>query len=190
MKKLLMLLLVLSMVMGASLMAYAEEAAEEERLPLRERVEARMVKVFEDYYEAGLERYLALKEEHQAFHENAKAEREANRALIREEINALKEQVINGEITREEAKEIIEGKKESLQALKESIQAILEDKKVDAELIREDIKGIHDDLKVVLTAERVDSNQVLNLLDALLVQMSAHLEMDLYYYDLINELLD
>lgn len=192
MKKILVLCLVFALAISSGAAVFAEEHVKkdgEERIVTKEQREERLLNLFESYNPDGLEVYLDFKAGHKAFHENAEVIKQAFRDKNLAERLALRAQVANGEITKDEAKAIMEAKKETLLPIKEEVKSLLESKKEDALLIRESLKSIKDSLKVALSQDSIDSALVVELLDDLLLQLNAHLDMDIYYFDLIQDVI-
>lgn len=195
-KGILVVTLIGVMLVNGAVLAFAEETREGGKLEreqltkeeVRERQDARLNELFTTYYPEGLNAYLEIKTAHELFHETAKAERELHKESIKEQFQSIKASVENGDMTREEAKPLIEALRETMQDFRSQVEVIIEAKKAEAEGIREELIAIRESIKDELEAEIINDGTVKGLLESLLVQLNVHLEMDIQYYNQIKEL--
>jgi len=194
MKKLIVFLLVAVMMVSSSVMVFAEDNAEAiaerpQRTELsQEEKEAKREELFNLYNPGAYLDLLAAKEAHDTFHEDAKAERELVKAARQAEREALKASVEAGEITREEAQVIIEEKKAANEVLRGEIESIKVLKQADVESNKAEVQAVRESLKTALQAEEIDAVYVASLLDQMVDLLEDHIDIDYYYYNMIQAL--
>lgn len=196
MKKLVVFLLVAVMMLTSSVMVFAEDNAEgvterPERTELsQEEKEAKRQDLFNLYNPAAYTDLLAAKEAHEAFHTTAKAEREVMKADRQAEREAFKASVQAGEMTREEVQAIVAERKAENEVLKAEVESIKALKQADVEANKAEMQAVRASIKTALQAEEVDATYVASLLDQMVDLLEAHIDIDYYYYNMIQDLVN
>lgn len=201
------MILVLAMAMLVPTMAFADEATEgrptersEERV---EKVKASIEDAITEYLPSRLDEWLAGKADHENVHvaleamkEEQKLLNDARRAEIKETLMALKEslkaQLENEEITREEAKAIIEEAKLPYQADKEfftSIRTQAESLRAEKEINKNSRVALRESIKVMIQNEE-DPSAIAAALSQLIDLQLQHLHYDYSGLDLRTQVVN
>lgn len=191
MKKFLIVSIALILVMGVSVTAIAAgvEKRPEMKVQLsdeqREVIQEKRMELFETYYPEGVEEFLALQEEHKAFHIGAKNDKEALIASIRASFEEIRTLVENGDISRRDGRvQFIELKIE-VRTMKNEMDLVRLDKIADQSADQDRMKEIREEVKTLLSADPVDSDAVSQLLAESLELLKNHIDSDIYYHNLI-----
>lgn len=195
-KKMVTFMVVFTMILSTLVMVFAEETTQdlerpsrEERVrekPSREEQVAKLLELFAQYNSDQLNELTALMEEHQSFHEMAKAWLESKKTEFQAERDLIRAAVGAGEMTREEVRAFIKVKKQEREILKDERDVFRTEKQAAVNAIKEKRQSVNVALSEALQSERVDEALVQSLLSQLVDLLAQHLEVDHYYFNLFT----
>lgn len=181
-KVLVILALVAVMLVGFAVTANAAPPEES-----RERDAKALTRLFLKYDTENLGEYLAIKEEHRAFHESRKGLYEATKQRVAGQLNALIEALIDGEMTLEQAQEAFAENRDKVAEFRETLDGIRDLRQAEAEAIREDLQDVRTQIKDALSTDEVDEALMKDLLAQSLKLFNQHLQMDYKYAEQFDD---
>ena len=195
MKKILIIVLALALVIGISATTFAEasdrakEVTEENKgkalgIEKQEERDGRLMKLFELYFPEGVEDLKEVREEHVAFHEQAKSDFEALREAIKADFDEIKAAVESGELSRREGQVLIINLRMEIRLMRNEIDEV-NLAKIEAQgPVHDRILEIKEEIKVLLSVDPVDEDAMKALLIESLGLFETHLDNDIYFHGL------
>lgn len=128
-----------------------------------------------------LDDYLAVKQEHETFHEERREENNGLRVRLREQYSSVIDAFLSDEITAEQAKEQLLACRNNICAFNDEVTAILEEKKTQLEALKIQRESLRLQIQEALRAETPDEALIHSLLEQTLVIFKQHLALDYEY---------
>ena len=154
----------------------------------QERNNERLRELFAKYFSEGLEKLDEIQEDHREFHEEAKEDREELQEAIRADFDEIKSAVESGDLTRREGHiQIINLRMDIRSMRNEMDEVILE--KIDAQApVHDRLAEIREEIKGLLSTDPIDADAIAVLLEESLGLFETHLENDIYYHGLCQDI--
>lgn len=208
MKKMIGLIVALTLVFTFSATAFA---APEETSDTRPSVDGEssdrphsIDDLFATYYPEGAAAHAELVAEHESFHasrasvkEEHQASIEAQKADMRAAFQAIRADLEAGTITEEEAqvaigvlRSEIEAKRSEMEAMRAQLDLILAEKQAANEALKSQRQANRATIKSALQSDPIDANAIASALASGLDLLRQHIDLDYYYADQIDAVLD
>ncbi len=148
-------------------------------------------KINKNWIDSGRERgveFNSVIENHKSFHEGVRAEKEIIKTEYEAKRESLKAIAESGELSQEEIKAMYASYKESREAFRAEVEELHALKQADVEVNKTELVTVRKALISATKEADVDEEYISSLLDQIVELLEEHLEIDLYYYNLLNEL--
>jgi len=154
----------------------------------QERSGDRLRELFVKYFSEGLEKLDEIQEDHREFHEEAKEDREDLQEAIRADFEEIKSAVESGDLTRREGHIKIINLRMDIRSMRNEMdEALLE--KISAQApVHDRLAEVREEIKGLLATEPIDEDAIAVLLEESLGLFEIHLENDIYYHGLFQDI--
>lgn len=144
--------------------------------------------LFNTYYPEGLSYHESLQAEHESFHQERQAVKEATLAEKKAEKDAIKAAVEAGEMTRIEGLEALLELLKAQEPIRTELEAIKAAKQAEADIIKAERQALGQAMRTLLQEETIDEAAVASLLAEASDLLRAHIDMDYYYAEMVDDL--
>lgn len=143
--------------------------------------------LFAIYYPEGIETLDEIQAEHREFHEQAREEREELREEINADFDKIREAVENGDLTRREGYVQIINLRMDIRLMRNEFDEVLLEK-IDAQApVNDRLAEVRQEIRGLLETEPIDADAISVLLAETLDLLQTHLENDMYYHGLFQD---